>query len=78
MAAAVTVKPPPFYETSVIRWFTIVESQFVLAKITVASIKFHHILSNLPLRVINQVSDEVIQSQPVKESIDFIVHQVKT
>ena len=49
MAATVTVKPPPFDETSVTRWFTTVESQFVLAKITVASIKFHHILSNLRL-----------------------------
>ena len=69
MAASVTVKPPPFDETSVTRWFTIVESQFVLAKITVASIKFHHILSNLPLRVINQVSDEVIQSQQLKRAL---------
>lgn len=67
VTAGVAVKPPPFDETSVTRWFTIIESQFVLAKITVSSTKFHHILSNLPLRVINQLSDEVINSSDYGE-----------
>ena len=62
VTAAVAVKPPVFDETSVTRWFTIVESQFVLAKITVPSTKFHHILATLPLRVMNQLSDDVITS----------------
>ena len=44
------------------RWFTIVESQFILANISVPSTKFHHILSNLPLRVINQLSDAIVIS----------------
>ena len=56
MAAAVTVKPTPFDETSMTRWFTIIASQFVLAEITLASTKFHHILSDLPLRVINRLA----------------------
>lgn len=62
VTAAVSVKPPAFDESSVTRWFTIVESQFVLANITVSSTKFHHVLSNLPLRVMNQLSDDVIAS----------------
>lgn len=62
LSAAVAVKPPIFDETSVTRWFTVVESQFILAKVTVSSTKFHHVLANLPLKVINQLSDEVISS----------------
>ena len=62
LTAAVAVKPPIFDETPVTRWFTVVESQFILAHITISSTKFHHILSNLPLKVINQLSDEVISS----------------
>ena len=61
-AAAVAIKPPVFDETAVARWFSIIESQFILANITVSSTKFHHVLSNLPVRVLNQVNDDVIQS----------------
>lgn len=62
LSAAVAVKPPPFDETSVSRWFSIIESQFVLAGITRSATKFHHILANLPVRVINQLSDSVVSS----------------
>lgn len=61
-SAAVAVKPPLFDESAVTRWFSIIESQFVLANITTASTKFHHVLSNLPVKILNQVSDDVIQS----------------
>ena len=62
VSAAVSVKPPPFDETSVTRWFNIVESQFILAGITQSSTKFHHILANLPVRIINQLSDNVVST----------------
>ena len=62
-AAAVAVKPPPFDETSVTRWFIILESQFALANISVSSTKFHHVLANLPVRIINQLDDTVVTSQ---------------
>lgn len=62
LTAAVAVKPPAFDETSVTRWFSIVESQFKLANITSASTKFHHVLANLPVKVVNQLSDAIISS----------------
>ena len=62
MAAAVSVKPPAFDDTSVSRWFKIVESQFLLSNITASTTKFHHIIANLPVRVLNQLSDAVIAS----------------
>lgn len=62
MAAAVSVKPPAFDDTSVSRWFKIVESQFLLSNITASTTKFHHIIANLPVRVLNQLGDAVIVS----------------
>ena len=62
VTAAVAVKPPAFDKASVTRWFTVVESQFVLANIMVFNTKFHHVLSYLPLEMINKLSDEVINS----------------
>ena len=63
VTAAVKVKPPAFDDSSVTRWFKIVESQFLLARITVSSTKFHHIIANLPVKVLNQLSDSVIASE---------------
>lgn len=62
LTSAVAVKPPPFDETSVTRWFNIVESQFLLANTTISSTKFHHILANLPVKVLNQLTDSVVNS----------------
>lgn len=56
----IAVRPPPFDEHSVTRWFVILESQFSLANITVSSTKFTHVLSHLPMQVINKLSDTVI------------------
>lgn len=42
----VTFKPPPIDESSVTRWFT----------------KFHHILSNLPVKIVSQLSDNEVNS----------------
>lgn len=71
-AAAVTVKPPAFDETAVVRWFNNIESQFLLANITVPSTKFHHVLSNLPVKVLNQISEDIIKStcyEKIKEEL---------
>ena len=60
--AAVSIKPPIFDENSVSRWFVIMESQFILSKIASSNTKFHHVISNLPINVINQLNDSVIFS----------------
>jgi len=59
---AVTVKPPPFTGSSVNRWFTILEAQFLLARITVDATKCLHVISNVPADVLEQLQDEVILS----------------
>ena len=48
-SSAVAVKAPKFDEAAANRWFQILESQFVLANITVDSTKFHIAFSNLPV-----------------------------
>lgn len=58
----VAVKPPKFDEASASRWFNIIESQFVIAKITSNLTKFHHVLANLPVNVMAQLSNEQIAS----------------
>ena len=61
-AAHVAVKPPAFDESSVARWFKILESMFITARVTSSQTKFHHTLSNLPVNVASQLSDAVIDS----------------
>lgn len=58
--SAVSVKAPQFDETAATRWFQIIESQFVLANVSVPSTKFHIAFSNLPVCVTTQISDSVI------------------
>lgn len=60
MTAHIRVKPPTFDESSATRWFQILESQFIISKITVSSTKFHHALSNLPLNVLKKLDDTMI------------------
>lgn len=62
VAAHLSVKPPPFDEVSAARWFRIMESNFILARVVNSATKFHHILSNLPVEVSNKLSDGVIDS----------------
>ena len=59
----VSVKAPPFDENTVSRWFLLLESQFDLARITSSETKFHHALSNLPIRASNQLDDSVVTSK---------------
>jgi len=51
-----SVKPPPFYRKSPETWFLQLESQFVLAKITSSSVKFHHVLAVLPEDIVAELS----------------------
>jgi len=57
-----SVKPPHFDESAPSRWFTILESQFVLSKITASQTKFHHVIANLPTVVMAQLTDTQIAS----------------
>ena len=56
----VSVKPPPFAGASVRRWFTIVEAQFGIARITVDATKCMHVISNVPVDVLDQLQDNVV------------------
>ena len=58
----VAVKPPPFDEQVVSKWFKILDSNFVNSRITKSETKFHNTLTHLPLNVVSQISDEVIDS----------------
>lgn len=73
LAAHVRVKPPAFDEGSASRWFQILESQFIIAKITTSTTKFHHALSNLPLNVMNQLDDALINSADYQTLKDKII-----
>ncbi|KAF2351062.1 hypothetical protein FHG87_018184, partial [Trinorchestia longiramus] len=60
-ASAVSIKPPVFNNALLARWFTILDSQFALANITVSSTKFHHAFSSLPMKVVNRFNDTIIR-----------------
>lgn len=58
----VSVKPPAFSTTSVKRWFTILESQFTLAKISTHATKCCYVISSLPVEILDKVPDDIIAS----------------
>lgn len=59
--ANVGVKPPPFWKSNPALWFVRLEAQFDLARITVDSTKFNHVLSAMDSDILNSVSDIVIR-----------------
>ena len=70
--AHVAVKPPAFDEQSAARWFKILESMFFNAKITTSRTMFHHALANLPVGVVNRLTDSTIDNanyDELKQSI---------
>ncbi|KAK4291063.1 hypothetical protein Pmani_036082 [Petrolisthes manimaculis] len=62
----VSIKPPPFMESSVEGWFTIMEAQFHLQRITSEITKFFHVLSALPPNVVGQLSSDTLNSRTFK------------
>ena len=45
---AVSIRMPPFMESAIRGWFSIIEANFALRNITVSSTKYYHVLSALP------------------------------
>lgn len=62
-AQHVSIKPPPFMESSVEGWFTIMEAQFHLQHISAESTKFYHVLSALPPNVVGQLTVDTLTSK---------------
>ena len=71
--AHVAVKPPPFTGKSVRSWFTVVESQFNLAHIVNDRTKCSHVLSAIPLDVLDKLPDEVVTDNNYTALKDRIV-----
>ena len=60
---SVSVKLPEFWPDYPLIWFSQVEAQFALKKITVSLTKFHYIVSALPQKVASGVID-ILQALP--------------
>jgi len=66
----VSVKAPEFYVKSPEAWFRRMESQFVLANISNARTKFHHIMAALPEDIaMNLVLDDSENYEDLKKSV---------
>lgn len=63
--SAVSVKAPQFDETAATRWFQIIESQFVLANVSVPSTKFHIAFSNLPVLSLLRLATVLLLMPPM-------------
>lgn len=57
-AYRVAIKPPPFYFGNPAVWFKNLESQFVLAGVTNAETKYHHVIAALPENVAINLPEE--------------------
>ena len=74
----VTMKPPPFYRTNPTVWFRQMESQFVLARITSDTTKYHHNLAAIPEDVTNNLPMEIEDYSSLKDSITQVYQKSKT
>jgi len=60
--AAISIRPPPFSFNKTKAYFTILEAQFTTAGITADATKCRHLISNLPIDVVDTLSDEDLAS----------------
>lgn len=57
-----TVRPPPFLDTTAPAWFRILEAQFQLRSIQLSTTKFYNTLAALPPEVVSKLSPEILDS----------------
>lgn len=72
----VSTKPPIFMEENVQAWFSIMEAQFNLQRITVSTTKFYHTLAGLPSSVVGKILQTVLRGlkyEELKEAMLAIV-----
>ena len=60
---AVSIRMPPFMESAIRGWFSIIEANFALRNITVSSTKYYHVLSALPPEIVSKISASVLNEQ---------------
>lgn len=65
--SSVSIKIPPFSESSPSTWFIILEAQFHISSISVSQTKFFHALSGLPILVVSRLSPEILRNQNYEE-----------
>lgn len=63
LAQSVSIKAPPFLESSVPSWFLILEAQFKIKKVTDDTTKFYHAISSLPPEVVSRLNNDCIQKE---------------
>ena len=57
---AVSIKTPVFSEASANGWFSILEAQFNIGRITSPQTKYYHALQGLPPSIVNNLPSEVL------------------
>jgi len=76
--AHVGIKPAEFSEPNANGWFTIMEAQFRLAKVSQSSTKFYHCLAALPPSVVNRLSEETVTGEEYAELKKVVLGLVET
>ena len=61
-ASTISVKIPPFMESSVSNWFLIIEAQFKISRITSSDTKFYYVIANLPTTVLDKLDQKILES----------------
>ena len=74
VAAAVAVKPPKFSPDTAASFFTILEAQFALAKITTQDTKFYHAIAALPPTAVQLIPRAVLENK----SYDELTKNIRT
>ena len=76
----VQMKAPTFMDDAVDAWFSILEAQFEICRVTTSSTKFFNTLSHLPPNVVKRLSKTILNSKnydALKEAVITIYEQSK-
>ncbi|KAM7314868.1 hypothetical protein ISCGN_004652 [Ixodes scapularis] len=69
--AAVNLRLPPFWPKNPRVWFTQVEAQFHLRRITTQLSQFYHVVASLPPNVADEI-DDVLTEPPPEDAYDHL------
>ena len=61
------IKIPTFDTTNIKMWFKLLETQFKLANIKSSTTQFHHLISNLPMTLLNNIPENIIDEEKYED-----------
>lgn len=74
----VSIKAPAFMETAANGWFSIMEAQFHLCKVTVDQTKYYHVISALPPEIVAKLPSSIHENKQYEELKNAVINSYES